>query len=108
MIFLISLGWVSFRKDQEVTATRPRVSNSFEYSRYRTIDIESSGSLRISVRMNVLTRDTFGRVLKSADPCCCGTARTKHDCSQRTTDRRWVKNSAMLMLCSESLAYSML
>ena len=36
-----------------MVAQIPRVSNSLAYNRYRTKDCESSGSLSISVKMNM-------------------------------------------------------
>jgi hypothetical protein len=47
--FSITSGRTRLRIQVEVPATRPSMSNSFAYTRNRTIDIWSSGSLAMSV-----------------------------------------------------------
>lgn len=54
MILSISSGCVSFWSHHDVVAHNPVVLNSFEYNRYLTSDMESSGSFRISDKMKIL------------------------------------------------------
>lgn len=51
MILRISCGQTLFFIQVDVVATSPSVQNWFEYSRYRTSDSASSGSLEMSDRM---------------------------------------------------------
>src|SRR5262249_54993250 len=46
----------------DVPAIRPSTSNSFEYTRKRTIDIWSSGSFAMSVRMTMRCLATCGSI----------------------------------------------